>query len=102
MNKLDIDTLSHDKLLEKYKELKDKMDHTKPVMVPTRKVNAGATAIAFFILCNVFFYLPADMMNELGWIVTETLCVAFSIYYYYWLSKPERANKRARKVLVQI
>lgn len=78
------------------------MDHTKPVVVPTKKVNAGATAIAFFLLCNAFFYLPADMMNELGWIVTETLCVACGIYYYYALSKPERANKRARKVLVQI
>lgn len=66
MNKLDIDALSYAELLEKYKELKDKMDHTKPVVVPTKKVNAGATAIAFFLLCNAFFYLPADMMNELG------------------------------------
>lgn len=46
----DINTLSYDELLEKYKELKDKMDHTKAVAIPTKKVNAGATAIAFFIL----------------------------------------------------
>lgn len=103
MDKSGIDNLSYDELLKKYKELEEKMDHTKAVIVPsTNKNSAGATAIALFLICNVLCYMTADMMNTLGWVVTEIILIACSIWYYYVLSKSKRANKRARKMITKI
>lgn len=104
MNKLDIDTLSYDELLKKYKELKEKMDHTKAV-VPNKKVSAGAkaaTSIALFLIFNTWIYMAVSMQYTFGWMGVETVIVVGSILNYYMLSEPERANKRARKVLVQV